>query len=118
MGTYLTGTYSVIHNGNTADFDNFVYSAIYINDASSGPYTINGTSVKAYDSKTIELIIDEATTVLSGNDFLLLGNPIAPQTKVKTGLISGTTETFQGNNKGRVETYQYVDIKTGNPIRS
>ena len=27
MGTYLTGTYSVLHTLGTADFDNFVYSA-------------------------------------------------------------------------------------------
>jgi hypothetical protein len=39
--TYLTGTFSVIHNtGNTADFDNYVYSAVYFN--TNGTYTING----------------------------------------------------------------------------
>ena len=120
MGTYLTGTYSVIHDGNTADFDNFVYSAIYINNSSLGPYTINGTDLTSVkEGDIIEILVQSPpSTVLSGNNYLLLGNPIAPQTKVKTGLISGTTETFQGNNKGRVETYQYVDIKTGNPIRS
>ena len=43
MGTYLTGTYSVIHSSSNADFDNNVYSAIYIVTASVA-LTINGTS--------------------------------------------------------------------------
>ena len=39
MGTYLTGTYSVLHTSGVTDFDNFVYSAVYFN--STGTYTIN-----------------------------------------------------------------------------
>jgi len=115
MGTYLTGEVSVIHNGTTADFDNYVYSAVYFNNG--GSYTINGTSVQGFDGKTIEVIIDGGTTVLSGGDFLLLGNPKAIQTQAPTGLLSATTTTFQ-NNTGIVETYQYIDIKTGKPIQS
>jgi len=89
MGTYLTGTYSVIHTSGTTDFENFVYSAIYFNAA--GTFNINGTNVIATaDSigETLDIVVDESTTTLS-TDFLLLGNPIAPQTKVQTGLISG-----------------------------
>lgn len=116
MGTYLTGEVSVIHDETTADFENYAYSAVYFNNG--GAYTINGTSVLGMDGQTLEVVVQAPpSTTLSGGDFLLLGNPIAVQTKVKTGLISGTTETFQ-NNTGIVETYQYIDIKTGNPIQS
>jgi len=106
MGTYLTGTYSVIHTSGTTDFENFVYSAIYFNAA--GTFNINGTNVIATaDSigETLDIVVDESTTTLS-TDFLLLGNPIAPQTKVQTGLISGDSHN---------EVWQFVDIKTGLP---
>lgn len=115
MGTYLTGEVSIIHNATTADFENYVYSAILCNVG--GSYTINGASVTLVAGQTVDVVVNGDTTTLSGNNFLLLGNPIAVQTKVKTGLISATTETFQ-NNIGVVDTYQYVDIKTGNPIQS
>ena len=104
MGTYLTGEVSVIHNATTADFDNFVYSAIYF-------------SITGVVGETLEVIVDGSTTVLSGNNFLLLGNRKAIQTQSPTGLLSATTTTFQ-NNIGIVETYQYIDIKTGKPIQS
>ena len=106
MGTYLTGTYSVIHTSGTTDFENFVYSAIYFNAA--GTFNINGTNVIATaDSigETLDIVVDESTTTLS-TDFLLLGNPIAPQTKVQTGLISGDSHN---------EVWQFVNIKTGLP---
>jgi len=106
MGTYLTGTYSVIHTSGTTDFENFVYSAVYFNAA--GTFNINGTNVIATaDSigETLDIVVDESTTTLS-TDFLLLGNPIAPQTKVQTGLISGDSHN---------EVWQFVDIKTGLP---
>lgn len=103
MGTYLTGTYSVIHSATTADFANFVYSAVYFNGV--GPFTINGTSVDGAIGETLDIVVDENTTTLTG-DFLLLGNPIAPQTKVQTGLISGDSHN---------EVWQFVDIKTGLP---
>lgn len=115
MGTYLTGEVSVIHAEADVDFENYAYSAIFCN--TGGAYTINGASVTMVAGRTLNIIVQESTTTLDGTNFLLMGNPIAPQTKVKTGLISGTTETFQ-NNTGWVETYQYVDIKTGNPIQS
>jgi len=104
MGTYLTGTYSVLHTSGTTDFDNYVYSAVHFMKA--GTYTINGTSVNVTTVNTqIEIIVDANTTTV--NDFmLLLGNPIAPQTKVKTGLITAT---------GGTEQYQFVNIKTGLP---
>ena len=104
MGTYLTGTYSVIHTSGTTDFDNFVYSAAYLTKA--GTYTINGTSITTLTPDTqIDIIVDGKTT--SVNPFMfLLGNPIAPQTKVKTGLITAT---------GGTEQYQFVNIKTGLP---
>tara|TARA_R110000824_G_scaffold184427_1_gene365378 strand:+ start:1548 stop:1868 length:321 start_codon:yes stop_codon:yes gene_type:complete len=103
MGTYLTGTYSVIHTSGTTDFNNFVYSAVYFNTA--GPFTINGTNVVGSIGETLDIVVDENTTILS-TDFLLLGNPIAPQTKVKTGLISGDSHN---------EVWQFVNIKTGLP---
>jgi len=106
MGTYLTGTYSVIHTSGTTDFENFVYSAVYFNAA--GTFNINGTNVIATaDSigETLDIVVDESTTTLS-TDFLLLGNPIAPQTKVQTGLISGDSHN---------EVWQFVNIKTGLP---
>jgi hypothetical protein len=103
MGTYLTGTYSVIHNIDNADFDNYVYSAIYFNK--DGVYDINGTSVGGVAGETLDIIVKEDGTTLS-EGYLLLGNPIAPQTKIKTGLITAT---------GGTEQYQFVNIKTGLP---
>jgi hypothetical protein len=103
MGTYLTGTFNVIHNTGATDFNNFVYSAVYFNTL--GTYTINGTSVEGVVGGTLEVIVDETTTTLNSG-FLLLGNPIPPQTKIKTGLISTT---------GGTEHYQFVNIKTGLP---
>ena len=96
MGTYLTGTYSVIHNNTTADFDNFIYSAIYF--TGSGPFNINGTSVAGTAGRTLDIIVNKPPTTTLNAGFLLLGNPIAPQTKVGIG--------------------EYVNIKNGNPIQS
>lgn len=104
MGTYLTGEVSVIHNATTADFDNFVYSAVYFNAA--GTFTINGNAnITGVAGETLEVVVDGSTTVLDGNNFLLLGNP---KTKgiFKTGLITTT---------GGTEQYQFVNIKTGLP---
>ena len=101
MGTYLTGTYSVIHTIGDADFDNFVYSSIYFNVA--GAFIINGIVVIGVADKSVDIIVNENTTTLS-TDFLLLGNPITPQTKVKTGLISGDSHN---------EVWEFVNIKTG-----
>jgi hypothetical protein len=116
MGTYLTGEVSVIHNGTTADFNNFVYSAIYFNG--TGPFTINGNAgITGVVGETLEVIVDASTTILSANNFLLLGNPKPTEIQSPTGLLSATTTTFQ-NNTGIVETYQYIDIKTGKPIQS
>jgi len=103
MGTYLTGTYSVLHTSGTTDFNNFVYSAVYFNK--SGLYVINGTSVAGIEGETLDIIVKEDGTTLSIG-YLLLGNPIAPQTKIKTGLITAT---------GGTEQYQFVNIKTGLP---
>ena len=101
MGTYLTGTYSVIHTIGDADFDNFVYSSIYFNVA--GAFIINGIVVIGVTDKSVDIIVNENTTTLS-TDFLLLGNPIVPQTKVKTGLISGDSHN---------EVWEFVNIKNG-----
>lgn len=118
MNPAIQGTFTVMHVSTAADYDNFVYGAyVIINNPAS--VTINGTTFvpqNEWDGQVIPLLIDGATTTPDAN-IMLLGNPIAPQTEVKTGLISATTETFQ-NNTGRVDTYQYIDIKTGNPIRS
>lgn len=103
MGTYLTGTYSVLHTSGTTDFDNYVYSAVYFN--AGGTYTINGVSVTGAIGETLDIIVQETGTVLDVG-YLLLGNPIAPQTKIKTGLISTT---------GGTEQYQFVNIITGLP---
>jgi len=62
MGTYLTGTYSVIHTSGTTDFDNFVYSSIYFNAA--GPFVINGTIVVGVVGKSLDIIVNESTTTL------------------------------------------------------
>ncbi len=104
MGTYLTGEVSVIHNATTADFDNYVYSAVYFNN--TGPFIINGNaSITGVVGETLEVVVDGSTTTLDGNNFLLLGNP---KTKgiFKTGLITATGDT---------EQYQFVNIKTGLP---
>ena len=104
MGTYLTGTYSVLHTNATADFDNFVYDAVYFN--SGATYNINDAGVVGIAGETLDIIVQAPpATTLSAN-FLLLGNPIAPQTKVKTGLISGDSHN---------EVWQFVNIKTGLP---
>mgnify|MGYP005819380781 CR=1 FL=1 len=103
MGTYLTGTYSVLHTDATADFDNFVYDAVYFSTGTS--MTINGIVVTGVIGETLEITVDGNTsTPIAG--VLLLGNPIAPQTKVQTGLISGDSHN---------EVWQFVNIKTGNP---
>lgn len=103
MGTtYLTGTYSVIHTNTTADFDKYVYSAVYFNSGST--YTINGASVTGVAGKTLDNIIDGSTTTLSAG-FLLLGN-LKAQGVIPTGLITAT---------GGTEQYQFVNIKTGLP---
>ena len=103
MGTYLTGNYTVIHTNTTADFDNFVYDAVYFNSATT--MTINGVVVTGVVGETLEITVDGNTSILVGG-VLLLGNPIAPQTKIKTGLISTT---------GGTEQYQFVNIITGLP---
>ena len=103
MGTYLTGTYSVLHTSGTTDFNNFVYSAVYFNR--DDIYTINGASVVGVAGETLDIIVKEDGTILDIG-YLLLGNAIAPQTKIKTGLITAT---------GGTEQYQFVNIKTGLP---
>jgi len=114
MGTYLTGEVSVIHGSTDVDFENFAYSAVFCNTGAK--YDINGKTLTLVGGQTLEVVVQElGTTVKSG--IVLLGNPIAPQTKVKTGLILSTTEPLD-NNTGIVDTYQYVDIKTGRPIKS
>jgi hypothetical protein len=104
MGTtYRTGTYTVIHSNTTADFTNYVYSAIYFN--SNGTYTINGVSVIGVAGETLDILVSsDGTTLNSG--FLLLGNS-KPLGVFDTGLFSSTTTN---------EFYKFVDIKTGNPI--
>ena len=103
--TYLTGEVTVIHTDTQVDFDNFVYSAVYFSTA-TGPITINGTAVSGTIGETLEVVVDGGTTTpIAG--ILFLGNPIAPQAEIKTGLITGDTIT---------ETWQFVNIKTGNPV--
>ncbi len=113
--TYLTGEVTVIHTNTQADFENFTYSAIYAN--ANGAYIINGTSVTMVVGDTLEVVVEAPPATVLDPGYILLGNPNAPQTEYKTGLISATTENFE-NNIGLVETYQFVDIKTGNPARS
>ena len=103
MGTYLTGTYSVLHTLGTADFDNFVYSAVYFNGA--GPFTINGASVDGAVGETLDIIVQAPPATTLNADFLLLGNP-KPAGLFRTGLITAT---------GGTEQYQFVNIKTGLP---
>jgi hypothetical protein len=104
MGTtYRTGTYTVIHNNTTANFNSNVYSAIYFN--TNGTYTINGISVVGVSGETLDILVNGSTTTLNSG-FLLLGNN-KPADVFDTGLISASTTT---------ETYKFVNIKTGNPI--
>lgn len=103
MGTYLTGTYSVIHTLNTADFDNYVYSAAYFN--TNGTYTINDAQITGVAGKTLDNIIQAPPLTTLNAGFLLLGNP-KPLGVFQTGLITST---------GGTEQYQFVDIKTGLP---
>jgi hypothetical protein len=107
MGTYLTGTYSVIHDSTNADFDNFVYSAIYIVTASVA-LTINGTTfTPTVAGETIDIIVQEDGTTLNAA-YLLLGNA-KPVGLFRTGLITTTGGTTGG------EQWQFVNIKTGLP---
>jgi hypothetical protein len=98
MGTYLTGNYTIIHTDVTADFDNFVYDAVYFSSATT--MTINGVVVTGVLGETLEITVDGNTSTPVGG-VLLLGNPIAPQTKV-----SGDSHN---------EVWQFVNIKTGLP---
>ena len=107
MGTYLTWTYSVIHDSTNADFDNFVYSAIYIVTASVA-LTINGTTfTPTVAGETIDIIVQEDGTTLNAA-YLLLGNA-KPVGLFRTGLITTTGGTTGG------EQWQFVNIKTGLP---
>tara|TARA_B110000211_G_scaffold139233_1_gene159198 strand:- start:261 stop:593 length:333 start_codon:yes stop_codon:yes gene_type:complete len=107
MGTYLTGTYSVIHDSTNADFDNFVYSAIYIVTASVA-LTINGTTfTPTVAGETIDIIVQEDGTTLNAA-YLLLGNA-KPVGLFRTGLVTTTGGTTGG------EQWQFVNIKTGLP---
>ena len=103
MGTYLTGTYTILHTNTTADFDNFVYDAVYFSTTTT--MTINGVGVTGVLGETLSITVDGNTSILNAG-VLLLGNPIAPQTKVQTGLISGDSHN---------EVWQFVNIKTGLP---
>jgi len=104
MGTtYLTGTYSVIHTNTTADFDKYVYSAVYFN--SNGSYTINNASVTGVAGKTLDNIIQPPPLTTLNSGFLLLGN-LKAQGVFPTGLITAT---------GGTEQYQFVNIITGLP---
>ena len=106
MGTYLTGTYSVIHTNTTADFDNFVYSAIYIVTAVA--LVINGTTfTPTVAGETIDIIVQEDGTTLNAA-YLLLGNA-KPVGLFRTGLVTTTGGTTGG------EQWQFVNIKTGLP---
>jgi hypothetical protein len=101
MNTFQNGTFSVIHSSSNYDFANYVYSAIYI--LTAGAESINGTSfTTTVAGETIPIIVKETGTTVSAR-ILLLGNP--KPVLHKTGKISG-------------DTYQYVDIKTGNIIRT
>jgi len=106
MGTYLTGTYSVIHTISTANFTNFVYSAVYFN--ASGTYTINGTSVIGVAGDTLEIIVESPSSTTLHAGFLLLGNA-KPPGLFRTGLVT----TTGGTNGG--EQWQFVNINTGLP---
>lgn len=103
MGTYLTGNYTILHTNTTADFDNFVYDAVYFSTATT--MTINGVGVTGVLGETLSITVDGNTSIPVAG-VLLLGNPIAPQTKVQTGLISGDSHN---------EVWQFVNIKTGLP---
>lgn len=98
MNTFQNGTFNVIHSSGTTNFNNYVYSAVYCN--ATAAITINGETLNCVQGETIPIIVRETGTDLSA-DFLLLGN-VRPNLP-KTGLISGNT-------------YQFIDIKTGNPI--
>ena len=114
--TYLTGEVTVIHDASIVDFENFTYSAVYCSSVAGNPYTINGTAVTMAVGDTLEVVVDGDTTTPDGVRILFLGNPNAPQTEYKTGVLSATTENFQ-NNIGLVKTYQFVNIKNGNPTQ-
>lgn len=103
MGTYLTGTYSVIHSKKTADFDKYVYSAVYFNK--TGTFFINDTTVEGVAGQTLDNIIQPPPLTKLDSGFLLLGN-LKAQGVIPTGLITAT---------GGTEQYQFVNIVTGLP---
>ena len=116
--TYLTGEVTVIHDENEVNFSAFTYSkAQCVSGGGSCTAQINGTSVEIAEGSTLEVIVHEEGTILSA-DYVLLGNPVPPQTQYKTGLLSTTIGNFQNNNTGIVETFQFVNIKNGNPTQS
>jgi hypothetical protein len=101
MNTAQNGTFNTIHSDSNANFTTYTYSAVHC--VATTNVTINGTTVPCTAGHTIPIIVQENGTTLDSN-FLLLGNP-KPAGLDKTGIISGNT-------------YQYIDIKTGLPIRS
>lgn len=107
MGTYLTGTYSVIHTDTTADFDNFVYSAVYFTKTFA-TYQINDTIVAGFEGETLDIIVQAPTATTLDAGFLLLGNA-KPVGLFRTGLVTTTGGTTGG------EQWQFVNIKTGLP---
>ena len=101
--TYLTGEVTVIHNEDQVDFSAFTYSKVQ--SSVSAAYTINGTSIWIEAGDTLEVVVHKKGTTLSPN-YVLLGNPVPPQTRYKTGLISGDSSN---------EVWQFVNINSGNP---
>ena len=114
--TYLTGEVTVIHDENEVNFTAFTYSKVQCVAGATCTEQINGTTVEIAEGSTLEVIVHEEGTVLAST-YVLLGNPNPPQALYPTGVISATTENFQ-NNIGLVKTYQFVDIKTGNPTQA
>ena len=80
MGTYLTGTYTILHTNTTADFDNFVYDAVYFSTATT--MTINGVAVTGVLGETLSITVDGNTRLISGDSH----NEVWQFVNIKTGL--------------------------------
>lgn len=79
----VNGIPSIAHNISDVDFEAYTYYQVYAISATTA--TINGTAIPMVAGTTIKIRVKSA----SGNDFMLLGSPMA----TKSGLSYNGYET-------------------------
>ena len=116
----IQGAFTVMHYSTVANYNEFVYGAYIIIENTSGPFTINGTTITApvaaqLEGQVVPLFICGDTTVANA-DLMLLGNP-----KPEGICMSG--DTYSGAVAANINDstdiiYNFQDIKSGKFNRS